>query len=116
MALLLISTLFLVGALALGLLISAVSRNQFVAGQIAIVSAFLPAFMLSGFVFQIDSMPLPIRLLTYVFPARYLVSALQTLFLVGDIWAVLWPNLAGLAVIAAVLLLITARHLPRRLD
>ena len=77
--------------LALGLLISTVTKNQFAASQAALISAFLPAFELSGFIFEIDSMPAPIRLLTYVLPARYFVSSLQTIFLAGDVTTVLVP-------------------------
>ena len=87
------SAIFLVGALAMGLLISTVTRNQFVAGQVAIVSGFLPAFMLSGFVFEIGSMPGWIQVLTHVVAARYFVSTLQTVFLAGDIWPVILPDL-----------------------
>lgn len=110
------SALFLVAALAMGLLISTVARNQFVAGQIAIVSAFLPAFLLSGFVFEPSSMPLPIEILSHLVAARYFVSILQTLFLAGDLWSVILPNCAALAVIAAVLLAATLRRTRRRLD
>ena len=78
--------------LALGLLISTVTRNQFAASQAALIAAFLPAFELSGFIFEIDSMPAPIRLLTRVLPPRYFVSSLQTLFLAGDVPSVLVPN------------------------
>jgi ABC-2 type transport system permease protein len=85
-ALSLVSFFFLLVALGIGLLISSSCKDQFNAAQIALISAFLPAFMLSGFIFEISSMPLWIRLLTYIFPARYFVSSLQTLFLAGDVW------------------------------
>ncbi|MGC8529011.1 MAG: ABC transporter permease [Leptospirillia bacterium] len=90
------STLFLTTALGMGLLISTVSKNQFVAGQIAIVFTFLPAFILSGFIFDIHSMPLFIRAITYIIPASYYVTILQSLFLAGDIPGVVWPNAAAL--------------------
>jgi len=99
--LLLASALFMLVALAVGLLISIVSKNQFVAGQIAIVVTFLPAFILSGFIFDIGSMPWAIQLITHLVPARYFVAILQTLFLAGDIWPVLLPNLGALLVMAA---------------
>lgn len=115
-ALYLVSSVFLVSALALGLFISTVSRNQFVASQAALLAGYLPAFLLSGFVFEIASMPTPIRILTYAVSASYFVPCLQTLFLVGDVWEVLLPNMAGMAIIAAVLLSITLRKTVKRLD
>jgi ABC-2 type transport system permease protein len=87
-----------------GLLISTVTRNQFVASQAALIAAFLPAFELSGFIFEISSMPPAIRMLTYFLPARYYVTSLQTLFLAGDVLPVLLPAMATLATIAAILL------------
>ncbi len=96
LALILTSGLFLTTALGMGLVISTVSKNQFVAGQIAIVFTFLPAFILSGFIFDIHSMPLFIRILTHIIPASYYVTILQSLFLAGDIPGVIWPNAAAL--------------------
>ena len=90
--------------LPLGLLISTVTRNQFAASQAALIAAFLPAFELSGFIFEIDSMPRADSLMTYVLPARYFVTSLQTLFLAGDVTSVLVPAMATLATIAVVLL------------
>jgi ABC-2 type transport system permease protein len=77
---------FLVPSLGQGLLISAVTKNQFVASQVALLSAFLPAMMLSGFLFEISSMPAWIQALSYIVPARYLIPPLQSVFLVGDLW------------------------------
>jgi ABC-2 type transport system permease protein len=114
--LLLVSAAFLADMLPLGLLISTLTRDQFVASQLALLSAFLPAFWLSGFIFEIDSMPLPIRLLTRVLPARYFVSSLQTLFLSGDVANVLVPDLLALTLIAAVLLFALVRATRLRLE
>ena len=111
-----VSALFLIGALAMGLLISTVARNQFVACQIAIVSAFLPAFMLSGFVFEPSSAPAWIEMLSRVVAARYFVTILQTVFLAGDLWSVILPNSAALAAIAAFFLVVTLRRTRKRLD
>jgi ABC-2 type transport system permease protein len=94
------ATLFLFSALGLGLLISTVSKSTFVASMVAIVTAFLPAFLLSGFIFDIASMPPAVQAVTYVVAARYFVSLIQTLFLAGNVWAVLWPNLAALLFMA----------------
>jgi ABC-2 type transport system permease protein len=115
-ALLLVSAAFLADMLPLGLLISTLTRDQFVASQIALLIAFLPAFWLSGFIFEIDSMPLPIRLLTRVLPARYFVSSLQTLFLAGDVPSVLVPDLLALTILAAVLMTALVRVTRLRLE
>ncbi|HEB85449.1 MAG TPA: ABC transporter permease [Gammaproteobacteria bacterium] len=90
------SALFMLVALLIGLLISIVSKNQFVAGLIAIIVTFLPAFILSGFLFDINSMPAPIQMITHLVPARYFVAILQTLFLAGDVWPVILSNMGAL--------------------
>ncbi len=110
------SALFLLVALGMGLLISSLARNQFVAAQIAIVVTFLPAFILSGFIFDIRSMPLPIQVITRILPARYFVSILQTVFLAGDVWPVILPDAAALAVMAAFFLGVTLWRSHKRLD
>ncbi|HKL49108.1 MAG TPA: ABC transporter permease [Desulfuromonadales bacterium] len=110
------SALFLLTALGMGLLISTVARNQFVAGQTAIIATFLPAFILSGFIFDIASMPAPIRTLTYVLPARYYVSILQTVFLAGDVPSVILWNTAALALMALFFLLAVRLRTHKRLD
>jgi len=115
-ALVFVSSIFLIAMLALGLLISTVSKNQFVASQIALVVGFLPSFLLSGFVFEIGSMPVPIQNLTRIIPARYFVTCLQTIFLAGDIRSVLLSNTAALAIIATVLMVLVARKTNKRLD
>lgn len=112
----LISAVFLFATLGIGLFISTICRNQFTASQAAIVSAFLPAFMLSGFIFEINSMPLPIRALTYILPARYFVSCLQTLFLVGNVWSLILYNLLAMIIFGAVIFFVTARRTVKRLD
>ncbi|WP_051614789.1 ABC transporter permease [Phyllobacterium sp. UNC302MFCol5.2] len=99
-----VSTFYLLVALGIGLLISSLTKNQFVASQITLIVTFLPAMMLSGFMFDIRSMPYAIQVITHIFPARYFVSVLQTLFLAGDIWPVILPNAAVLAAMAAVLM------------
>jgi ABC-2 type transport system permease protein len=111
-----ISALFMLTALGMGLVISTIARDQFVAGQTSIIVAFLPAFILSGFVFDIASMPAVVQLLTRVIPARYFVSALQTLFLAGTIWPVVLANGAALLVMAAILLAVTVRRTRKSLE
>jgi ABC-2 type transport system permease protein len=110
------SALFLVFALGLGLFISTLARNQFVAAQVAFIATMLPAMMLSWMLFDIDSMPHWLQLLTYLVPARYLVSILQTLFLAGDVWAVVLPNLVGLGLAATIAVAATLLVTRRRLD
>jgi ABC-2 type transport system permease protein len=82
--LLLLSSLFLFGGLSFGILISIVGRNQLVASQMAMLTSFLPAFMLSGFVFAISNMPKPLQLITYIIPARYFVTILKSIYLKGS--------------------------------
>ena len=93
-------------ALSIGLVISSLTKSQFVASQITLLATFLPAMMLSGFLFDLRSMPAAVRLLTYVLPARYYVAVLQTLFLAGDVWGVVLPNAAVLTGMAIALLLL----------
>ncbi len=111
-----LSAAYLAVMLALGLLISSVTRNQFAASQAALIVGFLPAFELSGFIFEIDSMAPPVRLLTYALPARYFVSSLQTLFLAGDVMSVLLPNGLVLMAMATALFLALWRKTRVRLE
>lgn len=115
-ALVVVSAAFLLAMLPLGLLISTLTRNQFAASQAALISAFLPAFELSGFIFEIDSMPLAIRTFTYILPARYFVPCLQTLFLAGDVPQVLVPNSLALAAFAVILFMLLVRSTRLRLE
>ncbi|MFA7440999.1 MAG: ABC transporter permease [Sphingomonadaceae bacterium] len=116
LALLLLSAVFMVPALGQGLLISSLARNQFLAAQIALFSGFLPAFMLSGFLFEIEAMPAPIRAITWVVPARYFVSSLKTVFLAGDIRAIFVPDLLAMAAIGMLLFLLATRATRKNLE
>ena len=111
------SSLFLGSALGLGLLISTVTKNQFVAAQAALNAAFLPAVMLSGAIFEINSMPAPLPVLSYFIPARYFVKILQTIFQAGEVWYILILNSLFLIASATFWLgfcaLKTRRHLDR---
>ena len=111
-----ITSLFLLSTLGMGLLISTITRNQFNAAQVALNAAFLPSIMLSGFIFQIDSMPAIIRAVTYIIPARYFVSTLQSLFLAGNITTVLVINVLFLIASAVMFIGLTALKTKRRLD
>jgi len=108
--------LFMLTALGMGLLISTIARNQFVAGQVAIIVAFLPAFILSGFLFDIASMPAAVQLITQIVPARYFVATLQTLFLAGTVWPIVLVNGAALIVMAAIFLGLTRLRTRKSLD
>jgi len=110
------SSLFLLVALAMGLLISIGAKNQFVAGQVAIIVTFLPAFILSGFIFDIGSMPGVVQALTHVIAARYFVAILQTIFMAGNVWPVILPNALALAVMALILFAIIWRRAHKRLE
>ena len=111
-----VSSLFLLAALGMGLLISIATKNQFVAGTVAIVTTFLPAFLLSGFIFDIGSMPVVVQAITRVLPARYFVAALQTIFLAGNVWSVVLPNAAALAAFAVIFLGASRQKLRKRFD
>lgn len=110
------SALFLLVALGMGLLISSAARDQFVAGQIAMVTTFLPAFILSGFLFDIAGMPEPVRVVTHFIAARYFVSILQTVFLAGDVWSVIIPNALTLLLMAVIFLGLSRRMTRKRLE
>ena len=110
------ASLFLLAALGMGLTISTIARNQFVAGQVAIITTFLPAFLLSGFLFDIDSMPAVVQAITHVVVARYFVAIVQTLFLAGDVWAVVVPNALAMLFMAAIFLGITWAKSRKRLE
>jgi len=110
-----LSAAFLCPALGQGLLISAVTKNQFLASQLALLSAFLPAFLLSGFLFEIDSMPRVIQWITIFVPARYLIPSLQTVFLAGDIWPMFLRDIAILLFAGAILFFLAARNTKKRI-
>jgi ABC-2 type transport system permease protein len=99
-----VSALYLLVSLELGLLISSATKNQFVASQVALVVTFLPALMLSGFIYDLRNVPAPVQVVSYFVPARYYVTLLQTLFMAGDVWPVILPNVAVLLGIAVLLL------------
>ena len=110
------SSLFLLAALGMGILISILAKDQFVAGQAAIIVTFLPAFFLSGFIFDIGSSPWIVQVLTHLIAARYYVAILQTVFLAGDVWAVLIPNALALLIMTLVFLGLILRKARKRLE
>jgi ABC-2 type transport system permease protein len=110
------TAIFLTVALSLGLLISTVARTQFLASQMAMLVAFLPGLYFSGFLFEVASMPAPLRAFAAIVPAGYYVRGLQTIFLAGDIAAVLVPCTAVLVLMSVILFALTARNTKQRLD
>src|SRR5207249_6143778 len=115
LSLFLFSSLFLFTCLGIGLLVSTLAKSQFVAAQFSLVLAFLPAVQLSGFIFEISSMPVIIQGLTYLFPARYFVQGLQSIFLAGDIAPILLSNGLVLVGFSILLFLLNARLTHKRL-
>jgi ABC-2 type transport system permease protein len=114
--LLVASAMFLVVVLSLGFVISVLAKNQFAASQIALLITFLPAFLLSGFLFSIEQMPVALQWITRVLPARYYVSVLKKIFLKGTPASMLSADLIPLAVFTFVLALAATRSFHKRLD
>jgi ABC-2 type transport system permease protein len=109
------SAMFMVVVLSLGFFISVIAKSQFAASQIALLVTFLPAFLLSGFLFAIEQMPVVLQWITRILPARYYVSILKKIFLKGTPTALLYPELVPLAVFAIMLALLAARAFHKRL-
>jgi ABC-2 type transport system permease protein len=109
------SGLFLFGALCWGIFLSTVTRSQLLAYQASLLSSFLPAFLLSGFIFAIENMPFVIQQVTRIVPARYFVSILQGVFLKGVGPSVLWPQTFFLAVYAALVFALAVRKMRQKI-
>jgi ABC-2 type transport system permease protein len=112
-ALLIALSLFLIGALATGLLISTIADSQQLAFQMALLISFLPTIMLSGFIFPINSMPRALQIITHLVPARYFLIALRGIVLKGTALRPLLPQLAALCVYAAAMLGLASLRLAR---
>jgi ABC-2 type transport system permease protein len=110
------SSVFMLVTLGLGLAVSTITRNQFAASIIGITATMMPTVLLSGFIFDIRSMPHFIQLVTYIFPARYFVDILKTLFLAGNIWPVILPNMLALSLMAAIFIVLTVVKTRKTLD
>jgi ABC-2 type transport system permease protein len=110
------SAMFMVVVLSLGFLISVLAKNQFAASQIALLITFLPAFLLSGFLFSIEQMPVALQWITRILPARYYVSVLKKIFLKGTPAHLLYADLVPLAVFTFVLALLATRSFHKRLE
>jgi ABC-2 type transport system permease protein len=110
------SALFLVTVLSLGFFISVIAKNQLAASQIALIITFLPAFLLSGFLFSIEQMPIALQWITRIFPARYYVTLLKKIFLKGTPASMLGADLLPLAGFTVVLTLVATRSFHKRLE
>lgn len=109
------SLLFLIGMLAQGLLVSIVTRSQMVATQVATMTSMLPSMLLSGFMFPIENMPLPLQVISNVVPARYYIHALRGILLRGNGFQEIWRDLLALAIFATVVLALGTARFPRTL-
>ncbi|MDR1234229.1 MAG: ABC transporter permease [Holosporales bacterium] len=116
LALTLVATVFITVSILIGLIISTTAKDQFVASMGAMVVTFLPTFMLSGFVFEIKSMPLWLQCLTVIFPAKYFVSSIRTLCLVGDVWSIILENTAILSAMAVFLMYSLKKKLRKNIE
>lgn len=114
--LLLLSGIFLFGGLSFGILISIVGRTQLAASQAALITSFLPAFMLSGFIFSISNMPKPLQVVTYFIPARYFVTILKGIFLKGSGLKVLFVEALLLTLFAILVFVAANRKFKKRID
>jgi ABC-2 type transport system permease protein len=110
-----LALLFLFGALSFGILLSIITRNQLLASQLAIVTTVLPAFLLSGFIFPIENMPLPIQVVTHVISARYFVFILRGIYLKEVGLAVLWPEVLFLVGFGAVVLTVAVLKFKKKI-
>ena len=109
------SVLYLLVSLALGLVVSGITRNQFAASQMALLASFLPALMLSGFVFDLRNVPVAIQVISQVLPATHFMGLIKTLFMAGDYWPEIVRANVTLAIYAVVLFAIATRTLAKRL-
>ncbi|WP_041448839.1 ABC transporter permease [Anaeromyxobacter sp. Fw109-5] len=114
-ALALLGLVFLVGMLGQGLLVSVLAKNQTVATQAGVMSSLLPSLLLSGMIFPIENMPLPLQQVSRVIPARYLVHGLRGVLLKGNALDVLWPDLLALSIFAVVVIALATARFQRRL-
>ena len=109
------SALFLIVVLSLGYFISVVAKSQLSASQISLFATFLPAFLLSGFLFAIDQMPIAVQAVTYALPARYYMAIIRNVFLKGSAITLLWNDLLPLAFLSCLLVFVATRIFKKKL-
>jgi ABC-2 type transport system permease protein len=110
------SAMFLLVVLSMGYYISVIAKSQVGANQMAMLATFLPTFLLSGFIFPIDQMPIIVQWITRLLPGRYYVSIVRNVFLKGTPVTLLAGDLTALAMIAAVLIVLATRSFQKRLQ
>jgi len=115
LTLLLSSAMFMIVVLSMGFFISVIAKNQLAASQLALLATFLPAFLLSGFLYAIEQMPVFLQWITRILPARYYVSVLKKIFLKGSPAALLYADLVPLAIFTFVLALLATHSFHKRL-
>ena len=113
---LLSSIMFLIVVLSMGYFFSVIAKTQLAASQISLVATFLPAFLLSGFMYPIDQMPVVIQVITHIVPARYYMAILRNVFLKGTSITLMWRDLLGLALFATLLAFVAMQAFKKRLD
>jgi ABC-2 type transport system permease protein len=109
------SLLFLIGTLSWGLFVSVIAKNQLQASQISMITAYLPSFLLSGFIYPIENMPAVLQVITFIVPARYFVEILKGLFLQGVGLSVLWPEVLALVIYAVLILNLARKRFTKRI-
>ena len=110
------SALFLTGALFFGLTLSIILKSQVLANQIAIIAGFLPTLLLSGFVFAIENMPLPLQIITYIVPARYFIAILRGIYLKGIGLEILWADALFLGIYSLFMIIQANRKFKFKLE
>jgi ABC-2 type transport system permease protein len=109
------SAMFMIVVLSLGFFISVIAKNQLAASQIALLTTFLPAFLLSGFLYAIEQMPIVLQYITRILPVRYYVSVLKKIFLKGSPASLLYADLVPLAIFTTLLAILATRAFHKRL-
>ncbi|MDR2667040.1 MAG: ABC transporter permease [Holosporales bacterium] len=112
----LVSSIFIVVSLLIGLIISTAAKDQFVAAMGAVTVTFLPTMMLSGFIFEIKSMPIWLQFFSYIFPARHYVSSVRTILLAGDVWPIILRDTAVLSTMTFALFLVLMKKLKKNIE
>jgi ABC-2 type transport system permease protein len=110
-----VASIFLVGVLTMGMLFSIATKSQLLASQLAMITTFLPAFLLSGFIFAIVNMPRPIQWITYLVPARYFIGILKGIYLKGVGLEILAADTVLLIVFAAAMVLLAQLKFKKKL-
>jgi ABC-2 type transport system permease protein len=114
--LMMLSGLFLFGGLSLGILISVATKSQLIASQVSIIASYLPALLLSGFMFSISNMPAPLQIVTYIIPARYFVTMLKAIYLKGSALNLLVFETVLLSIFGFLVFMIANRKFKKRIE